>query len=119
MGGDRDHAVAEAVRDLLAGLVRAAVAADPAVAASGRGQARRGHERLRTLLGNDAIPEGRLDGLWTAAVRAAEAENLPGEPTRVSLSLQNRCPITSADLTGPVLDCAALEERVRGSAATG
>lgn len=101
-------------RAVLVALVRAALR-DDARAAPHLAEAR----RLALDLGSAPdIAQERLDGLWTLAVRTAEAPGEQGEETRVSLTLPTRCPLDPATLT-PGLDVVEAVARIRGSAGTG
>ena len=113
------HQLAQAVRHLLAALVRTALPQSEADAEPARAEARRRHAAARDLAG-DADPAAlKLDGLWTAAVSDADTPELEGMPLRVSPQTTSTCPLSADDLLAPELDLPAIEDRIRAATSTG
>ncbi|MET7241933.1 hypothetical protein ABZT49_01055 [Methylobacterium sp. EM32] len=103
------------LRTLLATLVKSALIADEARTAAWRREAVDLHGRL----GGQDLSALKLDGIWTLAVREAEAPDLRPDETQVSLTMPQSCPLPLDDLTGPGFDVDAAIDRVRKSASTG
>ncbi|AWN50339.1 hypothetical protein [Methylobacterium sp. 17Sr1-1] len=106
---------AATLRALLATLVKSALIADEARLAAWRREAADLHGRLR---GQD-LSALKLDGIWTLAVREAEAPELRPDETQVSLTMPQSCPLSLDELTGSGFDADAAIDRVRKSASTG
>ncbi|TNC08217.1 hypothetical protein FF100_29800 [Methylobacterium terricola] len=106
---------AATLRALLATLVKAALIADEARVAVWRREAAELHGRLA---GQD-LSALKLDGVWTLAVREAEAPDLRPDETQVSLTLPQDCPLALDAVAGPGFDFDAAVDRVRKSASTG
>jgi predicted ArsR family transcriptional regulator len=108
---------ARTVRTLLASLVKAALMSEDRASALWREEAAQAQARLRAE--PEAAAALTLDGLWSLAVREAEAPDLREAEGRVSFGLPASCPFTRAALTDPRFDVDAAVERIRKSAATG
>lgn len=106
---------AATLRSLLSTLVKAALIADEAREAGWRREATALHQ---DLAGRD-LSGLKLDGIWTLAVREAEAPDLRPDETLVSLTLPQDCPLTLDAVAGPGFDYDAAVNRVRKSASTG
>jgi hypothetical protein len=106
---------AATLRALLATLVKSALIADEARLAAWRREAAELHGRLA---GQD-LSALKLDGIWTLAVRDAEAPDLQPDETQVSLTMPQACPLSLDELTGSGFDVDAAIDRVRKSASTG
>lgn len=107
---------ASRIRSLLANLLRAALISDEARSAAFRDAAARDHAALRTEPPGAAV---KLDGLWTLAVRDAEAPDLRAAEDRVALGMPAACPFALDEILGAGFDLDAAVARVRKSAATG
>ena len=105
------------LQTLLADLVKAALISDDATSLRWRDEARRAH----AVLASDpsAVAGLKIDGIWTLAVREAEAPAFRASETRVSFTLPVACPFSLADITDPGFDIDAGVERIVGSASTG
>jgi hypothetical protein len=114
-----DHDLAGDVRHLLAILIRASLLTDDDQVAAMRREALGLHEALRATVTPGGLARLRLDGLWTAAIHEAETPAFQREPLRVSLQFPSSCPLSLGDLVEPGIAFAALEQRIRDSAATG
>lgn len=106
---------AATLRALLATLVKSALIADDARLAAWRREAA---EMQGRLAGQD-LSALKLDGIWTLAVRDAEAPDLRPDETQVSLTMPQSCPLALGELIGPGFDVDAAIDRVRKSASTG
>ncbi|TGD94707.1 hypothetical protein [Methylobacterium nonmethylotrophicum] len=106
---------AATLRALLATLVKAALIPDEARVAAWRREAAELHGRLA---GQD-LSALTLDGIWTLAVREAEAPDLQPDETQVSLTMPQSCPLTLDEVAGPGFAFDAAVDRVRKSASTG
>ena len=105
------------VQTLLAHLVTAALMSDDADSAKWRAEAAQAHA---ALVADPAASEGlKIDGLWTLAVREAEAPDRQEAEGRVSFGLPAACPFTLGELSEPGFDIEAGVERIRNSASTG
>jgi hypothetical protein len=107
------------IRHLLARLIRGALLMDQGQRQIERAEALRLHALVRESATPEHLAALQLDGLWSAAVREAEAPELGEEPLRVSMQFPATCPLGLADLVAPGLAPSELEQRIRESAATG
>ncbi|KMO35651.1 hypothetical protein VQ02_17005 [Methylobacterium variabile] len=106
---------AATLRALLAALVKAALIADEARVAAWCREA----EEMNRRLSDQDLSGLKLDGIWTLAVREAEAPALRPDETQVSLTMPQACPLPLDALAGPGFDVDDAVDRVRKSASTG
>ena len=109
-------ATARTTRTLLANLVKAALMSEDRASALWREEAAQAQAALAARPG--AAAALKLDGLWSLAVREAEAPDLRDTEGQVSFGLPVACPFSLDELTRPNLDIDAAVERIRKSAAT-
>lgn len=109
--------ISRTVRTLLASVVKAALMSDDRASLLWREEARRALQGVRDQA--EAARALKLDGMWTLAVREAEAPEFIDQETQVQFGLPAACPFTLDELVAPGFDVDAAVERVRKSAATG
>ena len=107
------------IRRLLARLIRAALLMDEDDGQTERAEALRMHALVRAGATPEHLAALHLDGLWSAAIREAEAPELGAEPLRVSMQFPAICPLAMGDLVAPGLALPERERRIRESASTG
>jgi hypothetical protein len=95
--------------------VKAALIADEARVAAWCREA----EEMNRRLSDQDLSGLKLDGIWTLAVREAEAPALRPDETQVSLTMPQACPLPLDALAGPGFDVDDAVDRVRKSASTG
>ena len=106
------------VRTLLANLVKAALMSEDRASALWREEAAQALASVRAR--PEAVEGLKIDGLWSLAVREAEAPDLRAEEGQVSFTLPVDCPFTLGEFVAQGgFDIDAGVERVRKSAATG
>lgn len=105
------------IRTLLANLVRAALMSDDRASALWREAAR---QTQAGLAADPARVAGlNVEGVWTLAVREAEAPEYREAENQVQFGFPALCPFTLAELTVGNFDIDRAVERLRKSAATG
>ncbi|WP_019904749.1 hypothetical protein [Methylobacterium sp. 77] len=105
------------LQTFLASLVKAALISDDATSLRWRDETRRAQAAL--VADSQAVAGLKIDGIWTLAVREAEAPEFCASESRVSFGMPVACPFTLAEVTDAGFDIDAGVERIADSASTG
>ena len=108
---------ASETRSLLANLVRAALMSDDRASALWREAARREQAGLAADPGR--VAGLNVEGLWTLAVREAEAPEFRDAESQVEFGFPALCPFRLDELTASNFDVDRAVDHLRKSAATG
>ena len=105
------------VRDVLVEVIKAALISDDRESLRCREAAR---AALPPLAADPPEPDSvRIDGVWTLALKVAEAPEFQPAESMVNLTLPRQCPFTLDEIVDPSFDVDAAVDRIRKSASTG